>query len=138
MTEQDFTVFQESLERCLGGKGFVLRFYERLRESSPEAAEKFASTSWPIQKRKLTASLYMAMLLADDSPEGRAHFDRIAQLHGKEALDIRPDLYGVWIDTILESVAEFDPNYDDEIERVWRTLLQPAADYMKARYSDLL
>jgi len=127
-------LFHSSLERCLGEGGFVERFYEILREISPEIARKFEETDFTVQKRKLTASLYMTMLLDDHSPESVVHFERIAQLHSRSALDIRPELYEGWVESLIAAAREFDRFFDEETEQAWRHLLEPAVEFMKARY----
>lgn len=134
MTEHEMETFHGSLERCLGNDGFVSRFYTILKARSPEAAAKFAGTDMTVQKRKLSASLYMTMLMDERSPEGRVHFERIAQLHGRDALDIKPELYDVWVESLIEAAREFDPHFDQNTERAWRSLLAPVVEFMKARY----
>jgi hemoglobin-like flavoprotein len=134
MTEIEMKTFHESLERCLGSGEFVVRFYERLTHASPEIAAKFRGTDFEVQKRKLTASLYMVLLLDEHSPEGRIHFERIAQLHSKQALDIRPELYDRWVDTLVETVRDSDGEFDEDVERAWRSLLRPAVEFMRSRY----
>ena len=134
MTENEMQTFHASLERCLGSGDFVIRFYEKLTQASPEIASKFRDTDFEVQKRKLTASLYMVLLMHEKSPEGRVHFERIAQLHGKQAMDIRPELYDRWVDTLVDTVRDYDEDFDEEVERAWRTLLQPAVEFMRSRY----
>ncbi len=134
MTEHEMEIFHGSLERCLGAEGFVDRFYTILKARSPEAAAKFAHTDMAVQHRKLSASLYMTMLLDERSPEGRVHFERMAQLHSRDALDIKPELYGQWVESLVEAAREFDEHFDEETERAWRNLLSPAVEYMKGRY----
>lgn len=134
MTENEMELFHGSLERCLGSDGFVDRFYTILKARSPEAAAKFAGTDMAAQRRKLTASLYMTMMLDERSPEGRVHFERMAQLHSRAALDIKPELYDVWAESLVEAAREYDEHFDEEIERSWRHLLAPAIEFMKGRY----
>ena len=41
-------------------------------------------------------------------------------------MDIKPELYDLWLDRLLQAVAEFDPLFDMETETAWRrVLLQP-------------
>ena len=134
MTEHEMEIFHGSLERCLGSEAFVDRFYTILHARAPEAAAKFAGTDMKVQHRKLSASLYMTMLLDERSPEGRVHFERMAQLHSRDALDIKPRLYDDWVESLVEAAREFDEHFDQETERAWRNLLAPVVEYMKSRY----
>ena len=62
------------------------------------------------------------------------HLERLAQLHSRAELDIKPELYDLWLDRLLQAVREFDPLFDDDIDAAWRRLLQPGIDFLKARY----
>lgn len=134
MTEHEMEIFHGSLERCLGSENFVDRFYTILKARSPEAAAKFAGTDMKLQRRKLTASLYMTLMLEEHSPEGRIHFERMAQLHSRAALDIKPELYDTWMESLVEAAREYDEHFDAETERAWRNLLSPAIEFMRSRY----
>ena len=49
-------------------------------------------------------------------------------------LDIKPELYDLWLDRLVQAVREFDPKFDPEIETAWRRVLRPGIEFMKSRY----
>ena len=123
-----------SLTRCLGMPAFLDRFYEVFLESSPEVAEKFKHTNFARQKVALGQSLYLMVMAAEGGDAAVAYLDRIAERHGRDKLDIRPELYEVWLDALVTTARELDDEFDDETEAVWREMIRPGIEIMQARY----
>jgi len=42
--------------------------------------------------------------------------ERLAKLHSRAELDIKPELYDLWFDRLVQAVKEFDPMFDMETE----------------------
>ena len=133
MDERDVELFNDSIERCSSRPDFLHRFYTLFIASSKTVAKKFEHTDLRKQARVLKTSLYI-MMLANGESEQVAHLERIAKRHSRAELDIRPELYDLWLDQLVQAVKEFDPMFDAETETAWRRVLQPGIDYMKSRY----
>ena len=133
MNERDIELFNDSIERCSHSPDFLRRFYTLFVASSDTVANKFEHTDLKRQARMLKTSLYIMMLASGDS-ERAVHLERLAKLHSRKALNIKPELYDVWLDRLVQAVEEFDPLIDLEIETAWRHVLQPGIDFMKSRY----
>ncbi len=133
-TKSDAELFNSSYDRCQSKPGFLERFYEIFLGSSEEVAEKFQHTDFARQTQVLKASLYMLMLASLGTPEALQHLERMAQLHSRTQLDIRPELYDLWLNCLLKAVGEFDRSFDEQTEGAWRRVLQHGIDYIKARY----
>ncbi len=133
-TKPDAELFNSSYERCQSKPGFLERFDEIFLGSSPEVAEKFRHTDFARQHKALKASLYTLMLVGSGKPEALQHLERLAQLHSRKQLNIRPELYDLWLSGLLKAVGEFDRAFDEQTEGAWRRVLQPGIDYMKAKY----
>lgn len=131
--ERDVELFNDSLERCAAHAGFLHRFYALFLASSGEVAGKFEHTDFRRQTRLLRTSLYIMMLSGDD-PEERVHLERLAERHGRNGLDIRPELYDLWLDCLIRAAAEADPKFDARCAGAWRRLLRPGIEFMKSRY----
>ena len=56
----------------------------------------------------------------------------IAGLHGKDKLNLTVAFYDIWLDSLLETVRERDPKYDEQVNRAWRTVMAPGIEYMKS------
>ena len=133
MREGDLELFNDSIERCAVKPDFLRRFYTLFLASSDTVTKKFEHTDLKRQARLLKTTLYI-MMLASSASERTVHLERLAQLHSRAELDIKPELYDLWLDRLLQAVREFDPLFDDDIDAAWRRLLQPGIDFLKARY----
>jgi len=131
---QRLEAYVGSLTRCLGIPVFLDRFYEVFLASSPEVAEKFKTTNFARQKVTLGQSLYLMVMAAEGGEAAVAYLDRIAERHGRDALDIRPELYELWLDALVATARELDDEFDDETETLWREMIRPGIEVMQARY----
>lgn len=134
MIEKDIAIFNDSFLRCQNKKHFLDRFYELFVASSEEVKQKFKNTDFAKQKLALKSSFYMMVLAVQGNIRGHRYLEDIAELHSNRKLDIRPELYDLWLDCLLKTVEEFDPLYDDNIERVWRNLMNQGIGFMQSRY----
>ncbi len=135
--EQHAEQFNDSYERCIENPkppGFLHRFYEIFLSSSEEVAAKFKNTDFERQTRVLKASLYYMMLSCNGSPAAMAHLQRLARLHSRKQLDIRPELYDLWLTSLLQTVREYDPRFGQQTEVAWRHVLGYGIAFMKSRY----
>jgi hemoglobin-like flavoprotein len=133
MHERDFELFNDSIERCSLRPDFLRRFYTLFLASSDTVAKKFEHTDLREQAKLLKTSLYI-MMLASNEPERIVHLERLAKLHSRAELDIKPELYDLWLDRMVQAIKEFDPMFDSETETAWRRVLQPGIEFMKSRY----
>lgn len=126
---------RDSLSRCNQRPEFLDRFYEAFTGSSPDIRKKFEHTDFDMQKKVLRDSLFL-MLSAAGTTGGFAHvqLEKLAKRHSRTDLDIKPEWYELWLDTLLETVAEFDPDYTDEIDAAWRDSMKDGIDLLAAGY----
>jgi hemoglobin-like flavoprotein len=134
MLKEDIALFNDSFLRCQNSSGFLDRFYELFLASSKEVRDKFKNTDFQKQKMALKSSFYMMMLTVQGNARGQRYIEEISDLHGRERLDIKPEMYDLWLESLLKTVKEFDPKFDEEVERVWRSLMNQGIDFMKSRY----
>ncbi|MGI9203151.1 MAG: globin [Woeseiaceae bacterium] len=113
--------------------GFFDAFYQRFVASSPSIAEKFQYTDMARQREMLRVSLDHMVYFAIDKEE-TAEISRVASAHANTAADVPAHLYEIWLDSLLATVSEFDPQFDPEIEAAWRSALAPSIDYMQRHY----
>jgi hemoglobin-like flavoprotein len=128
--------FLASFNRCRAAAGFLEAFYERFVGSSEEIRAKFAGTDMKRQVRMLEDSLFV-VAVAVQGEEGslaRSELPRIAARHSRKDLDIRPALYDLWLECLIETVRTHDPQFSPEVEAAWRGTLAFGVDYMRARY----
>lgn len=134
MIQADIAIFNDSFLRCQNKPGFLDRFYELFLASSKEVTNKFNGTDFEKQKMALKSSFYMMMLTVQGNARGQRYLEEIAELHSRGRLDIKPGMYDLWLECLMKTVREFDPQFNDKIERVWRSLLNQGIGFMKSRY----
>ena len=127
---------KQSFGRCLNHGDLIGRFYEILLQADPMIPRKFINTDMEKQKKLLVHSINLALMFAENDPVGKNGLLRLRESHNKKHLDIKPDLYPLWIDSFLQAVSEIDPEYNDEIKFSWYTALKKTTDYLAEGYQD--
>jgi hemoglobin-like flavoprotein len=128
--------FRASLKRCLAAPDFLLDFYGLFMASSDEVREAFEKTDFKRQTRVLADSLW-AMAVAAQGRAGSpawADLPRLADLHSRTQLDIRPEFYDQWLDCLIEAGCKHDPSFSPEVEEAWRETLAVGIALMRTRY----
>ena len=129
--------FDQSLkrvcERRVEKADFFESFYGRFTGASPDVAQRFRSTDMDRQHLMLKKSLYhlLTFYLSSDSDY---YLDSVAVSHNRLNLDIRPDLYDLWLESLIETVRTFDDQFDERVELAWRLVMAPGIVYMKFHY----
>jgi hemoglobin-like flavoprotein len=103
--------------------------------SSPEIRAKFEATDFTRLKTMLQDSLFV-MLVAAGTTSGPAHKElrKLADRLGRSGLGIKPEWYDFWLDSLLQAVAEHDPDYTPELADAWRESLRDGIELMRSRY----
>ena len=127
--------FDDSLRRCNSKADFLDRFYDKFLTSSPKVREKFAHTDFVRQVRALRASLHLMPLAAADPVHGPGRYlGDIAAQHNREHLDIGAELYDLWLDSLLATVKEFDPEYSPQVAAAWEEVMMVGIQYLIKKY----
>ena len=136
MDEKTLQVLDDSLCRCNAQPRFLDRFYESFLASSPKVREKFAKTDFARQKRALRASLHMILLAASDEQGGPDRYlHQFAERHSARDLDIGAELYDLWLDCLLATVEECDPDFNPEVRDAWERVMMVGIRYLVTRYN---
>ena len=127
--------FLHSLTRCLAEPAFLEGFYDRFVGSSEEVREKFHGVDLKRQVRMLEDSLYVVAVAVqgEEGSPARGALPWLAERHSRRDLDIRPELYDLWIDCLVDTARAHDPEFSPEIESAWRETLTVGANYMRER-----
>ena len=140
------SVFDESYERVLqreiDGMDFFAGFYHRfLNTPHPmldQIREKFRHTDMEKQRGMLKKSFY-SLLVFYASNHVDDYLLKTARMHDQHHLNIPPEFYDIWLDSLVTTVRDYDEvcldaHFSDEIELAWRLVLSPGITYMKFFY----
>ena len=130
----DYRAVKESYERCCEIEGFLSTFYARFFEKSPAIPPLFAKTDFERQHRVLQESVEQMVTYATGVDDVARWIRVTAEIHSREFLDIKPEFYPLWLDSLCETVKECDPKYTPELEKQWRTAMQKGIDLMISAY----
>jgi hemoglobin-like flavoprotein len=114
-------------------RDFLTRFYETFTEQSPQIAAHFEGTDMERQKEMLTQSIH-EMVEFSTTRVASERLRQVALRHNRRERNVAPELYEVWLDSLIATAREFDVNFNDELELAWRVVLAPGIAYMKFRY----
>jgi len=89
----------------------------------------FASTEFERQHRLLKHALGLLIIYAKRA--NPALLDRIADRHVE--VGVTDDLYPLFVESLVRTVAEHDPEYTQALGDAWRVALEPGLEYMRAR-----
>ena len=123
-----------SYHRCEAAGGLFDSFYDIFFAKSPQIPPKFAKTDMVRQKQDVMASVLMALRLAAGDAVAKGYILEIAKSHSRDGHDIKPALYGAWLDALCEAVKKHDPQYTPELESHWRQAMRPAILLMISTY----
>ena len=132
MSSQIVDDVKKSLGRCLHEGDVFEAFYRIFLKQDSRISERFANTDWEEQKRLLRHGMNNVIAFHDGSYTAKTALERIRYTHGRDRLNIPPVLYGYWIDSMVEAVREFDPQFDSGLEASRRQQLQEGVDFVKA------
>ena len=130
-------IFDASYDRVqsahANGLEFFEAFYQRFLLSSPEVRMLFRNTDMVAQKHMLKKSFFSLMSFYASGAVDDV-LRKIAYSHSAEQLNIKPHLYDLWLECLIHTVEEFDPEFDNDVELAWRLILSPGITYMKFGY----
>ena len=125
-----------SYGRCSMSPGFFDTFYDIFLKSSPIIAPMFANTDFSKQKSLLKGGITFVLMYAKDPaaafPKGK--LEAIGDIHNRARVNVAPNMYPFWIDSLMQAVKQHDKDYTPELEKQWRAVIKPAIDLMVTHY----
>ncbi len=132
--KEEISKVRLSFGRAISRKSFMDHFYEIFIKSSPIVARKLAKTDIEKQQELLSQAVNMVILFPQGNKIAHNAITRIRESHNRDGLDIKPEYYRFWVDSLVTALAEHDPKFDGELEQAWRLVAQQAIDYIIEGY----
>jgi hemoglobin-like flavoprotein len=129
MSQTQVQLAETSYHRCAESAAFYSTFYEHLLASNPRIPPMFAGTEFDRQHRLLKHALGLLIIYAKRA--NPSLLDRIADRHVE--VGVGDDLYPFFVESLIRTVADQDPEYTPAVGEAWRVALQPGLDYMRSR-----
>ncbi|PTS85409.1 globin [Pseudomonas sp. HMWF032] len=122
----------QSYGRCCASPDFFDSFYRHFLASSPQVREKFTHTEMGGQKQLLRQGILNLVMHARGMPDSKLR--ALGESHSRAKLDIRPELYDLWLEALLLTIGEHDKQCTAEIRQAWREVLNKGIAIIKAGY----
>ncbi len=133
MSQNAVALAKASYQRCQDVPGFFETFYQRFFEACPAARPMFAKTDFTRQHKLLQHAI--GLLLAFDQQRGQGPnlLSRVAERHGRNDLNVHPSHYKEFVDSLIQTAREVDPQFTAETEAAWREAIAAGIAYMKSK-----
>ena len=125
-------IAEASYRRCADNSAFYAALYEHLLASDARIPPMFAETRFERQHKLLKHSLGVLIIYA--KRPNPALLERIAVRHSRADVGVPPDLYPCFVESLVQAVAEHDPEYGPLVDAAWRQVVIPGIDYLKSKY----
>ena len=131
---EEYAIVKRQLNSCYSKPHFFDDFYADFTAQSPEIAAAFAKTDMQAQKDALRKGLSFLIMYAEGSGVAGSKLDRLGGTHSRTGYNIRPQLYAVWIDSLVRTVKKYIPENDWAAEKAWRHILQLGVNRIQSWY----
>lgn len=115
-------------------KGLAEKFYKTLLDADPRIKAKFKDTNFERQRELFIHGVLMLIEHAGGKALGEMAIKRLGELHSRKKLKVPPDLYPIWVNCLVETLAKLDPEFSPALDRQWRETLQKGIDIMTRMY----
>lgn len=95
----------------------------------------FAQTDFEVQRNALRSSISAAIWHASGNPLSAKLIGGIAATHSRDGrAPVPPHLYPYWVESLLLTVAEVDPNATPRLLERWRQAMADVTAAFEQRY----
>lgn len=124
-------VFQ-SYGRCCNNEQFFVDFYDRFMGTSEEIRALFAETDMKQQRHLLRNGIMQLVLHARGMPDTKLR--ALGESHSRRGYRIQPQWYSLWLQALLDTIREHDPDFDSMVESSWREAIGPGIEVIRNAY----
>jgi len=118
-----------------GSKKLVSEFYVRLMAASSDIRKKFEGVDMVEQTSLLSHSIVMSFLFIDKNQQvAKKCLDDVRKTHARNNLNIKPELYDIWLECLLETVSLCDPHANDTLLSDWHDVMSVAINHIREGY----
>lgn len=124
----------DSCRRLRRTQRFAPRFYEKLLSSDPRIRRMFSRTNFEKQHALFEHGVHVLLEFAAGSAIGEMAVRRLGERHSPRDLDVDPALYETWIDCLVGTASELDPEWTPALEKRFRSDLRKGIEQMTRAY----
>lgn len=134
MAFDEIQLVEESYKRCIAQENFFPDFYRNFMGKGPVIVEKFKNTDMNHQMNALKHGLQYMIMFAEGSKIASTKVESLGLTHDRNHRDISPELYDLWMQSLLETIKTHDELYTDELGHYWRNVMSHGIQHIKGMY----
>lgn len=116
------------------GSGVMQTFYKNFLDSDPRIKPFFAQTDMNAQMTVLAKSMTFMLNYPTGDPIAARQFNLLGVTHSRNGMNIPPDLYSSWVESLIRALRQHDNQWSSELESSWRRQVAPGIEVMKNAY----
>ena len=131
----DYQLVRQSFQRCSAfGDEFFDSFYAHLVDRETAIGQMFAATDMHKQNQLIEEGIGQLIAFAEGNSESETRIRELGRSHGRHYINVPPEYYPLWVDSLMKAVKENDPQYSPELEAQWRKVVAPGIELMISLY----
>ena len=127
---------KKSYGRCLAKGDVIGRFYEIFLQCSPLVQEKFKNTDFDKQKKLLRLGVTYMIMYANGDYAGQSSLNNLRKTHSHKQLNIEPELYTFWKESLIKTIGEFDSQFSLSLRNDWEEVINLGISHIKGGYHE--
>jgi hemoglobin-like flavoprotein len=128
----DADIVFQSYGRACNNPEFFETFYNKFMSKSPEIRAMFVNTNMAAQRGLLRGGVMWLIMHARGMSDSKIR--ALGESHSKKRMNINPMFYSFWLDALLETLAIFDAEFTQDLDRTWRNTLRPGIEIIQSMY----
>lgn len=114
---------QRSYLRISRTSEFYDTFYEILTQDA-QVAKHFEGVGEARRAFFAKTSIPTLIMYVMGSPLAEKRMRSLAKTHGRDQINVHPDLYEFWLETVIAMLWKYDEEFDEELEVIWRRAIR--------------
>jgi hypothetical protein len=87
-----------------------------------------------VQHKLLKEGITFLLMSAGGSQFAQNEINKLGVRHDPTHLNVKPELYGYWVESLMKTIRQFDQNYSPELDAKWRRILDAGIQQMINKY----
>lgn len=133
-------IFSKSFERAVGNNQNAPKFFERFYAvftSKSIAIKKRFDAIPPERRNPMVRESLLELMNFYASGRASGEMERLGRLHNQEHANIPPKMYAWWLESLMQTVEEFDPAYTPDVDAAWRIVVTPGIAFMTRNWAGI-
>ncbi len=123
-----------SYDRCCAAEHFFEDFYRNFFARCPRAKPMFAHTDFERQNNLLRHAFGLLLIFPNQPEREPTILARVAERHSRRELGVDPSMYQPFIDALIDTVRDCDPQFTAAVESAWRRTVERGVAYMQSKF----